>query len=158
MKVLEKFTQKITQNLRYKCLYVRGFWKPKQYYVIPVCQRFLKAKTVLVIVCKYLFSVRIKSDYVAIFVTWPQSLNCLFHVRIAILDMGRAGGRVDRKEIWSFLSRKHSHKCFRKVFRSVSVPFSKLYWRKIKNWMRNFQDLLFMLKRSFCDIICLNVP
>ena len=33
----------------------------------------------------------------AIFVTWSQSLNCLFYVEIAILDMGRAGGRVVKK-------------------------------------------------------------
>ena len=68
-----------------------------------VCPRFLKAKTGqlcnCVIVCKYLFSAGIKSDYVAIFVTWPQSLNCLFHVGITILDMGRAGGRVVRKKV-----------------------------------------------------------
>ena len=105
------------QNLRYKCLYVIGFWKSKQ------CS---------VIVCKYLFNARIKSDYVAIFVTWPQSLNCLFHIGITILDVGWADGRVVGKKVWSFLSRKHSHKCFRKVFCSVSVSFSKLYWRW--NW------------------------
>ena len=88
---------------------------------MPVCHRFLKAKTVLCN-CRYLFNARIKSDYVAIFVTWSQSLNCLFYVGIAILDMGRAGGRVVRKKVWSFLSRKlHVSGKFSAPFLSHSV-------------------------------------
>ena len=66
-------------------------------------------------------------SYEAIFVTWLQSLNCFFHVGIAIFDMGREGRRVFRKKVWSFLSRKDSHKCLRKVFHSVSISFGKLY-------------------------------
>ena len=48
-------------------------------------------KQCYVIVCKCLLNAKIKSNYLAIFVIWPQSLNCLFHVGIAVLDMGRAG-------------------------------------------------------------------
>ena len=141
-----KFSQKITQNLCYKCLYVIGFWKLKQ-----CC----------VIVCKYLFNSRIKSDYLVSFVIRQQSLNCFFHVGIAILDMGRAGGRVVRKKFGVF--------CHENIPINVSQKFSAPFLShsvvscnngKIKSfWMQNFQDLLFMLKRSFtwCDIICLNV-
>ena len=82
-------------------MYVIGFGKPKQ-----CC----------VIVCKYLFNARIKSDYLAIFVIWPQSLNCLFHVRIAIFDMGQAGGRVVRKKFGVF--------CHESIVKHVSGKFS----------------------------------
>ena len=58
----------------------------------------------------------IKSDYLAIFVIWPQSLNCLFHVRIAIFDMGRAGGRVVRKKFGVF--------CHESIVKHVSGKFS----------------------------------
>ena len=96
-----KFSQKRIQNLRYKSLYVIGFWKPKQCWVT---------------VFKYLFNAMIKSDYLAIFVIWPQSLNCLFHVRIAIFDMGRAGGRVVRKNFGVF--------CHESIVKHVSGKFS----------------------------------
>ena len=42
------------------------------------------------------------SNYLTIFVIRPQSLNSFFHVGIAILDMGWAGGRVVRKKFGVF--------------------------------------------------------
>ena len=132
--------------MSYKCLHVIGFSKPKQ-----CCA----------IVCKYLFNARIKSDYLAIFLICPQSLNCLFDVGFAILDMGREGGRVVRKRFGVF--------CHGNIPINVSGKFSAPFLShsvgctegRIKNfWMRNFQDFLYMSKRSLtcCDIICLNVP
>ena len=108
-KVLDKILLKSNKCLSYKCLYVIGFGKPKQ-----CC----------VIVCKYLFNARIKSDYLAIFVIWAQSLNCLFHVKIAILDMGQAGERLVRKKFGIFCQENTpinvSGKCFT-LFLSHSV-------------------------------------
>ena len=76
-----------------------------------------------------------------IFVTWPQSLNRLFHVGITILDIGRAGGMVVRKKVWSFLSRKLPINVSGK-FSAPFLPHSVSCTEgKIKNLrMQNFQD------------------
>ena len=60
-----------------------------------------------------------KSDYVAFFVIWIQLLKCLFHVGIAILDMGRVGARVVRKKFEVFWHEKSAIN----VLGKFSAPF-----------------------------------